>query len=424
VKLIVRGPGRVESVHPFGGTIVDAALQPTDGAAANDRWGEMSAFFRVGMTMRATDVRVVEPGGPGLPSVVVARGPGDLAEPVDLRGMAYVLTRTVPGARDVLFDLIIGGLPPLSDGLAAYLPHPGVDVDVETRYTLRPGARAVEIETTLTNRGDAEIVTPVGDLIEAQGDLEVFSPAGSSASDVFVRATSSGFDELTFGAVDWFGYAGDTVSYGYVPPPGPGGGAGAAQFSVSGLNGVFLGTTDTADVLLPQLATSPFPRIARGASTTWTRHFVVGDGSLSSISDVVFALRGRETGTLAGTVTEAGTGAPLAGVRITALLDAAPFEAVTQLRTDAEGRYEGTLPPGAYGLIAFEGSGIGSDNRPALVDPEPVVVAAGERTERDLVLGRTGTLDVEAVEAAAGTPLPIKITLVGVDPTPRRARAS
>ena len=84
-------------------------------------------------------------------------------------------------------------------------------------------------------------------------------------------------------------------------------------------------------------------------------------------------------GQLTGTVTDPSTGAPLAGVRITAGANATT--------TDAAGRYAMSLPTGSYGVTATE-FGYGSATASA------VVIADGVTTTRDFTLAKQRLLKV------------------------------
>lgn len=420
IRLVIQSEGRDEGPSPFFGTIIDAGTRDAAGAPGMDAFGEMTPFFQLGMACRATEVLIEDAGGENETAVVLARGVGDVVDVPDLPGIFYTLFRTLgspfgPLLESLILDGLDGGGP--GQGLAFFLPDlDRVRVGCETRYELAPGDSFVTVTTTLRNLSNEELVTPPGDLIDSGGDVEWFIPASASRA-------SQGFGEQFVTAFEWAGLFARGVSYGYVPEHQEN-----ILITAAGVGGLASGSTDGADLFFPEPATSPYLRIPAGGSGSWMRRLVVGSGSISSVSDVVYDLAGAATGLLRGTVREAGGGAPLPGVRITALLDlpaepgVEPGHPITQFLSDAEGRFEGRLPPGSYGLVAADAFDFKSDTRPALVEPEVVSIAAGETTEHDLTLGRTGTLRIEVREALPGggsAPIPGRVTFVGLDPTPK-----
>ncbi|MCA9770987.1 MAG: carboxypeptidase regulatory-like domain-containing protein [Myxococcales bacterium] len=417
VKLVIQAPDRDEGLGPYGGTIVDADLKAAAGGRGIDQFGELTPTFGFLMAARATRLDVVEDGGTAAPSVVTARGVGDIFDFLDPFGVLYTALRGLGPFQDLLFGLIENGIGD-REGFGLFFPDLTRPVETETRYTLAPGDRYVTVTTTLTNRGADRFVTPTGDMIDPRGDLEMFIPA--------TVAPSQGFGEQFIAGVDWLGFQGNGVSYGYLPDRDAA--TGEVDTFFIAIGGAFLlisGSSDLGEFAFPDLNATPYLSLEPGASGSWTRRFIIGDGSISSISDVVYALQGIPTGTVEGIVRESGTGAPLAGVRVTALRDdgagADLSLPVTQFVTDAEGRYRGDLPAGAYGLIAAAGSNFGEDTRPSLLAPAPIAVTVGGTTVRDLALGQTGTLRVEVVDLTDGgaAPLPARVSVIGLDPTPR-----
>ena len=110
---------------------------------------------------------------------------------------------------------------------------------------------------------------------------------------------------------------------------------------------------------------SPSPAAGQpGDAITYERYFLVGEGDVASVLDVVNEVRGLTTGVLAGRVVEEASGTALSGARV---------------------------------LV-------------------PVEVVAGQRTPASVVVPRSGKVRVEVRDAGrAGAGLPSKITLTELD---------
>jgi len=415
IKLIIQAPGRDVGLGPFGGTIIDAGWAGETAETGFDAFGEVTPHFLLGMSPRVEAVKIVEPGSKTTASVVEARGPADLFDFLDAPGIIRVALQAAGPLTPFLLDLVENGIGPF-EGPSFYYPDLSADLDIVTRYALEPDVPYVKITTTITNNESETFYAPVGDIIDPRGDLEWFIPAS--------LGTSHGFGETFLSTIDWLGFAGRKISYGYMPE----------RDALTGEPDTFLvffggavlmitGSTDPLDVFLPDPSNIPFLILPPGESGTWTRWFIVGSASLSSVSEAVYELQNADTARVQGVVREESTGVPLPGVRITALEDGAINRPITQFTTDDEGRFGGNLPPGEYGLIAAQAFDFGSDNRPSLLTPIPVTVINGETVEQDLTLKRTGTLRIEIRDLSSDNPvtIPGKVTLVGIDPTPGKS---
>lgn len=412
VRVLIQAPGRDEGPGPYGGTIIDAALQPEPGRPLNDEWGELTPMFSLGMSCRVTEVQVLRDGGAEEASVVLARGAADVLDLLDIPGLIDIELFALGELGAAIRDLLRNGLPPFFDPGATFFPSSDVQADCETRYELAPDSRAVLVTTRLTNRGTERLYTFGGDVLDPRGDQEWFFPG--------LDIPSLGFGEQDFTQLDWVGFKGRAASYGYFPPRDPETGApDGIVIAAAGVGGAGLGSTRLEDVVAPQLGKGPHLKADPGESVEWTRRFIVGDGSISSISEVVYETLGVETGALSGSVVEAGTGAPLAGARVTALLNGDFSRPVTQFVTGADGRFSGRLPPGAYGLVAAAAQDAMTDTRPLLLTPVFAAVESEAKAEAPpLVIGRPALLRIEIRDAETGAVLPGKASFVGVDRTP------
>ncbi|TNF35812.1 MAG: hypothetical protein EP329_05855 [Deltaproteobacteria bacterium] len=235
-------------------------------------------------------------------------------------------------------------------------------VTVATDYEVRPDEPFLRMRTTIANPTDELVqVGGVGDFMISGKDVTLFAPGVGFGIDGGV------------GGVDYLASRGDRVSYGYTVLSGAGLTAPVAENS--GTFGLL-----EASLVVP----------ARGEVHV-DRLFVVGDGSLTSVIDPMDALLGTRVGELEGVVRDP-AGAPVAGVRVTALpvpSSGVPKVARNQARTDADGAWSLHVPPGDYHVIAS-----GGERRPT--EPTAVTVTADATQEVPLVLAPPVTLTVEA----------------------------
>ncbi|HET8683421.1 MAG TPA: carboxypeptidase regulatory-like domain-containing protein [Micromonosporaceae bacterium] len=131
-----------------------------------------------------------------------------------------------------------------------------------------------------------------------------------------------------------------------------------------------------------------------GCGGTSAKNNNFGEGRLSAYQAVLNAPRGP-TGTLTGVVTDAGTGAAVAGVTVSV---SGPSSRSTT--TDANGRYTLLLTPGTYSVTA--GGGLYQSQTVT-----GVVVNANQTTTRNFALTRlpTGTLTGTVTDSSNGAAL-------------------
>jgi len=151
-----------------------------------------------------------------------------------------------------------------------------------------------------------------------------------------------------------------------------------------------------------------------GDAITMTRWFVVGDGSVASVATARDAILGITSGTLNGTVTSGGAALANADVAVVRapITGGTTTNVIDHFRTDANGRYSGTLAAGSYTVRANkDGRLFGTP------DPANVAIAAGGTVTQDFSLPPAGALDVRVTDET-GAPVPAKVQLVGFDPSP------
>jgi len=233
-------------------------------------------------------------------------------------------------------------------------PVPG---RVQTDYILRPDQSYFEIRTTVFNESDANLgPLAIADFFAPGRSTSLLAP-GYGYGDVPLLAS------LEFLAL---GHAA-TTSYAYV--------------------------CSSEKLMVPMVyegITVPICNDKFYVSTqeSYSRYFVVGDGSLESVVRVVRGLQRKPTGTVAGSV-RLPDSTPAAAVWVTALSanEDGEWLAANEARTDAAGGYRLTLPAGNYQLVGHV-EGRGRSER-ATVD-----VVDGTAASVDLILGEQGRMRV------------------------------
>jgi hypothetical protein len=397
IQVIIQQPGRsMFGIGTYGGNIIDADRQRVAGEE-RDSFEEIAPLVNVENTVNYTDVVVLNDGSDGGAAIVRATGVDDLLD--------YINPSTIVADAGFLFP------PSLDDR--------DLPLEVQTDYVLEPGASAVRIETTLRNTGGAPFDTYFGDIMHGSGQVELFQDTYGfgeplvtqpCAPSTHVACAAGTCDPCN--VVAWSGDEGAAgVSYGYLHAV-----PGSTSFSVSGVTASLLGN----QVLLVLVgAAQPNIHLAAagsaGDAVMLTRWFVVGDGSVADVTTARNAIQQVTTGTLEGSVTEAGAPAVNADV---AVLDtrAAAIRVVTHFRTDAAGRFQGTLAQGTYEVR------VQRDGRPfPSPEAQTVDVVAGATTTVTTDLPAPGFLEVRVVDQD-GNPLTAKVTVVGLDPSPEPTR--
>jgi len=393
VRAIVRAPGREMSLALlYGGNIVDADIVRPPGEPGRDNFGGMLPDVNLSLTVNVQEVVVVNDGSNGEPAVLRAIGVDDLLDAFDL----------VNAIKAFGFGMV---------------PESAQDRDlpleIATEYTLAVGDAAIRIETIIKNIGGEDLRLYVGDLLNASGEDDTFVPP-------------AGFgDALLYTDLPYVAYTGrganQGIAYGILPLPIEGTSITATGFGQAGIMGVLLGQS-FLDVLLAQEPGAL--AIPAGEARSYVRYFAIGDGDAGSIADIRNALLDIPTGTVHGRVTAAGEPAPGAFVSVVQRPgeDDAPYKVLNGFRTDADGRFIGTMPPGEYLLMA-KLDGYPYDSGVTAPLEHPVTVAAGTGTELDVALPPTAGLRV-VVTDADGNPLPAKVTVVGHDPAPDPANGA
>jgi hypothetical protein len=387
VRAIVRAPGREMSLALlYGGNIVDADIVRPPGEPGRDNFGGMLPDINLSLTVNVQEVVVVNDGANGEPAVLRAVGVDDLLDAFDLVNAikAFGFGMVPPSAQDRDLPL-----------------------EIATEYTLGLGDEAIRIETMIKNVGDEDLRVYVGDLLNASGE-----------DDTFVPPVGFG-DALLYTDLPYVAYSGRGanrgISYGIIPEPIPGTPLTASGFGQAGIMGFLLGQSFLNVLLAQEPGILPIPA---GETRSYVRYFAIGGGDSGSIADIRNALFGIPAGTVSGLVTAGGE--PAAGAFVSVVQKpgegGAPYRVLNGFRTDGEGRYEGSMPPGDY-LVMAKLEGYPYDSGTSVPGEHPISVTAGGRTVRDIALPPTARLRV-TVAGAGGDPLPAKVSVVGFDPAP------
>jgi len=375
VRFAIQRPGRAIALCPHGGNIIDADLWRPEGG--HDALGEICTLLDVAGTMGTESLGVERDGSDGGEAVVRASGP-------------YAVSDYINAASG--FSEVFPGLFPIDADRIAPL-------DIAVDYALAPGASHLEMRVALTNTGQAEEAVIPGYLLHP-GVVRPFLPE------------MGGFETQDLGPVQAMMFEGNGVAYAFAPLPASD--EPSLAINIAGTVG-FLPHTDASSIIgYPEAAPV---KLAPG-ETHETRMALAVGADIAEVAAVIRSLgveRGPETA-IVGVLTEEGSGEPIPDAAIVALdpeRDDIPFALA---RTDEDGAYRLVVPAGPVSLIAghpgwpYAGGG---------VDPVPVDLEApsGGLLVRDLTLPQTGRLEVQ-VRDETGEPIPARVLVLGVDPSP------
>jgi hypothetical protein len=426
IRVIVQDRGFSRGFGVFGGGIIDADLvRPgsgggdSEGGTGQDNFGEMFPnFFLEGL--EPSDI--FDPNNPSekLPAIEVTND-GSNGEPAEVTVRGYggdflALTQTLNEAL-------------LSD------PRDSPGLVFETKYRLAKGAQYIEMETRVQNIrfpagpltvpnefAGVTVPAPFGDVVLFGAGNKVFMPheAGYNIrfalEDVY-KSSGIGLPALPGLTGEFIASRGKGVSYGFLPaePEDP-----EANFAYKNRD-VFPDATPHS-VHIPFLAsafTGVFQVVPPGTLAandqqpggddefSYKRYFIIGNGDVATVSDVVWDILGDEVGTVSGRVLGAQGGTPVAKADVV-ILDADGVAKVTQATSDSQGRFRANLRPGTYQLVP-----VVAGRR--IPEAKEVVVTAGGSSFADLRLEEASTVTVTVVEPGVG-PVPAKVSIIGTAP--------
>jgi hypothetical protein len=430
----------------FGGTLVDADLQrPEDrfrGGRGADQLAEVIPVANLLWPRpREGEVVIVADGRDGGPAIIRVTGDGGVfLEALSLlRGDLVELL--FPGVR---FDLRIQTDYILAPGdrhvrmvSTAFLPEAGAEPPPEA-LAMPSAEGALPIFGAILGDADAGTAPGLmaGDFLFFGGRNDIFAPGiGFDEEKPIFDALFEGRDTFTHPlAFDFVAAPGGDVSYAYFnPATGPGAPKVLVPIMTSSSTGFVTAalncSTDAADD-----ATCD-----RHVAWRWERYLAVGDGDVASVADVVHAVRGTPTGTLAGVVMgKNGNVIPNARVFVMrdpgpevplelAALEAANRAAVGHVgllnALDADpgrdpvedGAFRATMPPGRYVVFARNP---GQTATSALVRVE---VRAGETTRLAPIIPLPARVRVRVHDHGAGVDAKLSFVALGADGAPLEA---
>jgi hypothetical protein len=397
IRVIVQSIQRnLFGIGQFGGQIIDADLVRAAGDPDRDQFEEWSTSINIENTAHYTSIAVLNDGSDGEPAVIRVTGVDDLLDFLNPSATVAGLGFALPAAAD----------------------DTDLPVEIQTDYILKPGRNYVRVETTVHNTGGSQLKIFFGEFLGGSGKIAEFQPAYGFGEPLSTLTCPAGAANPC-NAIAYEGFQeGAGVSYGYINDD-----PNSSTFTTSGVSVPLIGS----EILLTLTGVQGPPHTLApngdpGDSKTFTRHFIVGNGTVSSILDTRNEIQLMTTGTLEGTVTAGGS--PALGAQVAVLggifdgptISHLDKNVVSHTRTDVNGHYSLTLPPGSYMVMAnldgypYEGGGTNPVQH-------GIVIAANAFTTQDMALPATGLLQV-TVDDESSNPLAAKVSVVGVDPSP------
>ena len=266
-------------------------------------------------------------------------------------------------------------------GATAALEASGHDSDdpalkITTRYTLPPTGRALTVETRIENTGATSYTDfELGDALQ-WGNAQRFAPGhGFNLSREPIMTA-------------WLAGEAPEAAYGWVSEA-------SAMRSIHGS-----GWSD---------ATVKVAQLPPGASATYTRHLIIGDGAIGDLLPDIFAQLKLEAHAVQGRVAEEGTEAPIADATILVARDG-ESEPFARIRSGADGAFQLHLPPGAW-LLRAEAPGRRAHEPRRVTSPpaqDPLIHLSGAgRLAFTLTSGGAATSGKVIVRGVAPTPNPV-----------------
>jgi hypothetical protein len=400
IRVVVQSIQRnLFGIGQFGGQIIDGDLVRAPMDPDRDNFEEWSTSINIENTAHYTSIVVLNDGSDGEPAVIRVTGVDDLLDFLNPSATVAGLGFPFPASAD----------------------DRDLPVEIQTDYILKPGVNYVRVETTVQNIGGTQLKIFFGEFLGGSGKIATFQPAyGFGEPLVTIRCPATAANPCNVVAYEGFD-EGTGVSYGYINDD-----PSSSSFSTSGVTVPLIGS----ELLTTLIGAAGPPHVLEafgtpGDSKTFTRHFIIGDGTVSSILDTRNEIQFMTTGTLQGNVTAGGSPAAGAQVAVLGNILEGPSPTfggglteniVSHTLTDASGSYSLTLPPGSYTVIAnlegypYEGGG-GSPME------HPVTIVANAPTTQNMALPATGLLQVN-VDDESSNPIAAKVSVVGIDPSP------
>lgn len=396
IRVVIQQPGRAIAPVPYGGNVID--LEFVD-SPVGDQFGELGLLLLAGRTANFTEAELVRDGSGGGPAVLRFRGADVLDDYFDVRALPAVSSLF---RRDLLPDNVLG-------------------LKLAVTYILSPGSDSVEIVYTLYNPGSAEVRTSWGNLVDAGGEVDGFSPGlGFAAKD------AAGLIQGPVPLAPYHVQQGQGVTYGFLPlpavPPSPSatGERGALVLPISGVSVAFYDLGRKQDLFTDAAFTINLPAgggtmrrvlLALGRSDPWAIEKMAQQ--LRSATEPPMEQTVELSGKVSGTQQDERV---RVGIR---KLDWADHEEPNNVYTmvqvtggAGETAFTVRLPPGTYTLRA-EATGLRKGAAETVVVPaqSPTMAPIAVR----LAVPQAARIHYRILDEE-GQPMPGKLTLVGETP--------
>ena len=377
VQVVIQGAGRHIGVNPYGGNLIDADVIRDDGSF-HDALSELGFFVNLAGTGEVSNIEIDT-----------------------VAGGATTIT--------VTSDYVINDYFNLETGIEILLPGALDEVDVNqawpieftTEYVLEPGNEFVHIRNTATNLGSEEVPYFLVWLADG-GAVSPFIP------------TKEGFKLEQFGAAEYLVLEGVNQSYGLLPVNEERI-EGRAFVSIVGAYSLAQEGTVVEVLTYPDSA----PSVDPGDSLTFEALFFIGE-SHADVSRGIYHALDIDCVDITGTVIQEGGSVPIAGAAVTAMSvdEGADGADIAKDISNENGEFSMCLPPGPVRFVA------GAKGRPyhgLEGEPGRVAFTVEEDAIAALTLPSTGHFTASIVDSS-GSPLPSRVTILGVDPSPHTFR--
>lgn len=395
-RVIIQQPGRNWfGIGTYGGNIIDVGRRDGNGGFYPDHLEEFVTGVNIENTPNYTEVRIENSGENGEPAQVCARGPDDLLDYINASSKAGDFGGSVPASAD----------------------DRDLPLEIETCYSLVPGEPWVTMDTRLINTSSEPLAIWMAEYLNGSGEVEAFQPLVGLGEPLFTPAcppaSAVACDGGECDQCNYLAYSGHDdaagVSYGLIHEV-----PGTTSLSTDGANVLLLG-----EVVTNLLFLDPPPNfeVPADGELELRRYFAVGDGTASSIADIRNQINAIHTGNLVGSVSSAGEPVATASVAVfQTVADGTTRFMTGHTRTDGDGNYRMTLPPGDYEIqVNAEGYPFADSGA------SQVSIALDETTTQDFDLPEPGYLQLSVTAqplVGASEPVPAKLQVVGFDPSP------
>ncbi|MBI2342733.1 MAG: CehA/McbA family metallohydrolase [Deltaproteobacteria bacterium] len=451
IRLVIQQYGRYPGISSFGGNIIDADwVRPS--MQGEDQFGYMWPLVNIEWTINGLDIMAFESfdldqflGGTLTPladmlpdgetPVIVVRGVIDVYDYLDLDFLEPIAHATT--GQTISYD------PQFDDLFAPFQSTAlrGIRPETYTLYRLPKHESYVEITTTIFNDGDEPVTMPVGDFLNGSGALQLLIPG---------LGFSPPLEEQLLGDTPAVIYVADTtslVSYGYFyrfedfltastdekASTGTQERLASASISYSGVTGMMFG--ESFPKIFP-IGAKQSPSInftiPEKSRRSYTRYFVLGNRSAGSVLDTGLRALDIPRHSVSGWVVDTeGKGVDDAEV---AILGEAGKTIVTY-RVDGKGRFSGYLSDGSTPFARAFGTGVytlrvekrghhaGGTADAGVCTPSTIDMRQGSVGKILCRLGKSGVVQFSGpmTDAVSQRPMPVRLTIVGADPSPDRA---